>query len=72
MEKKILKRFAFSQKSETNLPSANSGGIAGIFLLQNKRLRIAQYILGAVEGFWSLVNLWINRKRFESFSPIKI
>ena len=30
-EKKLLKRFAFSQKSETNLPSTNSGGIAGIF-----------------------------------------
>ena len=29
--KKIFKRFVFSQKSETNLPSANSGGIAGIF-----------------------------------------
>ena len=32
-EKKLLKRFAFSQKSEANLPSTNSGGIAGIFLL---------------------------------------
>ena len=30
-ENKLLKRFAFSQMSETNLPSTNSGGIAGIF-----------------------------------------
>ena len=29
-EKKLLKRFALSQKSETNLPSTSSGGIAGI------------------------------------------
>ena len=28
---KLLKRFAFSQKSETNLPLTNKGGIAGIF-----------------------------------------
>ena len=26
--KKLLKRFAFSQKSETNLPLTNKGGIA--------------------------------------------
>ena len=31
--KKLLKRFVFSQKSETNLPLANTGGIAGIFFL---------------------------------------
>ena len=54
MKKKLLKRFAFPQKSETNLSSTNSGGIAGIFLLYSKRLRIAQYVLGAVEGVWSL------------------
>ena len=30
-EKILLKGFAFSQQSETNLPSINSGGIAGIF-----------------------------------------
>ena len=29
--KKLLKRFAFSQNSETNLPLANKGGITGIF-----------------------------------------
>ena len=29
-EKHLLKRFAFSQKSETNLPLTNSCGIAGI------------------------------------------
>ena len=29
--KKLLKRFAFSQKSETNLPLTNKGGIAGFF-----------------------------------------
>ena len=53
-EKKLLKRFVFSQKSETNLPSANSSGIAGIYLLWSKQLRIAQYVLGVVEEFWSL------------------
>ena len=31
--KKLLKRFAFSQKSEINLPLTNKGGIAGIFFL---------------------------------------
>ena len=31
--KKLLKRFAFSQKLETNLPLTNKGGIAGIFFL---------------------------------------
>ena len=31
--KKLLKRFAFSQKSELKLSSTNKGGIAGIFLL---------------------------------------
>ena len=31
--KKLLKRFVFSQKSETNLPLANTGVIAGIFFL---------------------------------------
>ena len=29
--KKLLKRFAFSQKSETNLPLTNKGGIAEFF-----------------------------------------
>ena len=29
--KKLLKRFAFSQKLEKNLPLTNEGGIAGIF-----------------------------------------
>ena len=31
--KKLLKMFAFSQKSETNFPSTSNSGIAGIFLL---------------------------------------
>ena len=31
--KKLLKRFAFSQKSDTNLPLTNKGGIGGIFFL---------------------------------------
>ena len=31
--KKLLKIFAFLQKSETNLPSTRSGGIVGNFLL---------------------------------------
>ena len=31
--KKLLKRFAFSQKSDTNLPLTNKGGIAGILFL---------------------------------------
>ena len=31
--KKLLKRFAFSQKSETNLPLTYKGAIAGIFVL---------------------------------------
>ena len=35
--------FAFSQKSQINLPSTNRGGIAGIFLLQIKRFNIVQY-----------------------------
>ena len=30
-ENKLLKRFSFLQKSGTNLPSTNIGGIAGIF-----------------------------------------
>ena len=29
--KKLLKRFDFSQKSDTNLTLINKGGIAGIF-----------------------------------------
>ena len=29
--KRLLKRFAFSQKPETDLPLTNKGGIAGIF-----------------------------------------
>ena len=31
--KTLLKRFAFSQKSETNLPLTKKGAIAGIFVL---------------------------------------
>ena len=31
--KSLLKRFAFSQKSETNLPLTNKGGITGFFFL---------------------------------------
>ena len=31
--KKLLKRFSSSQKSETNLPSTNTDGIAGMFSL---------------------------------------
>ena len=31
--KTLLKRFAFSQKSEKNLPLTNKGAIAGIFVL---------------------------------------
>ena len=31
--KKLLRRFAFSQISETNLPLTNKGGIAGVLLL---------------------------------------
>ena len=31
--KKLLNRFAFSQKSEIKLPLTSKGGIAGIFLL---------------------------------------
>ena len=31
--KKLLKRFAFSQISVTNLPLTNKGGIVGIFFL---------------------------------------
>ena len=31
--KLLLNRFAFSHKSETNLPLTNKGGIAGIFCL---------------------------------------
>ena len=53
-EKKIIEKIPFFTKSETNLPSTNSGGIAGIFFLYSKRLRIAQYVLGAVERFWIL------------------
>ena len=34
--KELLKRLAFSLKSETKFPSANNGGIGGIFLLHNK------------------------------------
>ena len=32
-QKKLIKIFAFSQKSETNLPLTNKSGIGGIFLL---------------------------------------
>ena len=31
--RKLLKRFALSQKSETNLPLTNKGGTARIFFL---------------------------------------
>ena len=31
--KKLLKMFAFLQKSETNLPSTRRGGIFGSFLI---------------------------------------
>ena len=31
--KKLLRRFAFSQISEINLPLTNKGGIAGVLLL---------------------------------------
>ena len=31
IQKKLLKRFDFSQKSDTNLTLINKGGIAGIF-----------------------------------------
>ena len=31
--KRLLKRFAFSQKSDTSLPLTNKGGIGGIFFL---------------------------------------
>ena len=46
--KKLLKMFAFLQKSETNLPSARRGGIGGSFLLQSKRFDIVQYDFGEV------------------------
>ena len=47
---KLLKRFAFSQKSETNLPLTNKGGIAGIIFLQSSLLKIAQHVFAAVFG----------------------
>ena len=46
--KKLLKTFAFLQKSETNLPSTRRGGIVEIFLSQSKRFNIVQYVFGEV------------------------
>ena len=69
-EKKSLKGFAFSQKFETNLPSINSGGIAGILLLQSRRLRIAKYALGAVEGKRKKRQLSNINIRIENFDAL--
>ena len=69
LKKKSLKGLAFSQKFETNLPSINSGGIAGILLLQSRRLRIAKYALGAVEGKRKkrqLSNINIRKENFDA------
>ena len=42
--KKSLNRLALVQKSETNLPFTNKGGIAGIFLLYKNLFNIDQYL----------------------------
>lgn len=70
LKKKSLKGFAFSQKFETNLPSINSGGIAGILLLQSRRLRIAKYALGAVEGKRKKRQLSNINIRIENFDAL--
>ena len=71
LKKKSLKGFAsFSQKFETNLPSINSGGIAGILLLQSRRLRIAKYALGAVEGKRKKRQLSNIKIRIENFDAL--
>ena len=46
--KKLLKIFAFLEKSEANLPSTRRGGIAGRLLFWSKRFNIAQYVFGEV------------------------
>ena len=48
--KKLLKRFTFLQKSETNLTLTNKDGVAGIFFLVYSPLKIAQYVFAAVFG----------------------
>ena len=53
--KKSLSRLALVQKSETNLPCANKGGIAGIYLLYKNLFNIDQYVLGAALGSLSLL-----------------
>ena len=70
LKKKSLKGFAFSQKFETNLPSINSGGIAGILLLQSRRLGIAKYALGAVEGKRKKRQLSNINIRIENFDAL--
>ena len=70
LKKKSLKGFAFSQKFETNFPSINSGGIAGILLLQSRRLRIAKYALGAVEGKRKKRQLSNINIRIENFDAL--
>ena len=46
--KKLLKMFAFLQKSVTNLPLTRRGGIVGSFLLQSKRFDIVEYVFEEV------------------------
>ena len=46
--KKLLKMFAFLQKSEINLPLTRRGSIVGSFLLLSKQFNIVQYIFGEV------------------------
>ena len=70
LKKKSLKGFAFSQKFETNLSSINSGGIAGILLLQSRRLRIVKYALGAVEGKRKKRQLSNINIRIENFDAL--
>ena len=58
--KKSLNRLALVQKSKTNLPFTNKGGITGIFLLYKNLFNIDQYVLGAALGSLSLlVILWV-------------
>ena len=46
--KKLLKRFDFSQKSDTNLTLINKGGIVLAFKISFSLLKIAQYLFAAV------------------------
>ena len=68
--KKLLKIYAFSLKSEVNVPSTRRVGIVTSFLLKSKWFDIVQYDSVAVlesASFSFILRIWIVLFSFKNF-----